>query len=135
MQWGASHASAPAACWLSLIALHAHPAGCLHPEHAGFFDSPAQYLQWYERNGPVQAAAAPTVAVLLYRKHVITSQLYIEQLVRCLEVKGIRPVPIFLNGEVSRFGELVKHDCVEMSATDAEYGLTRHRVSIKTLEC
>ncbi len=73
-------------------------AGCLHPDHEGFFESPAQYLKWYGRRGPVQDAAAPTVAVLLYRKHVITQQLYIEQLVRCLEAKGVRPLPIFING-------------------------------------
>jgi hypothetical protein len=36
--------------------------------------------------------------VLLYRKHVITSQPYIAQLVRCLEAGGVRPVPIFING-------------------------------------
>lgn len=74
------------------------PTGCLHPDHTGFFDSPAEYLRWYHQHGPVQDAAAPTVAILLYRKHVITQQLYIEQLVQCLEAKGIRPVPIFING-------------------------------------
>jgi magnesium chelatase subunit H len=73
-------------------------AGCLHPDHAGFFDSPAQYLQWYRQHGAVQDAAAPTVAVLLYRKHVITQQMYIEQLIRCMEAKGTRPIPIFING-------------------------------------
>lgn len=74
--------------------------GCLHPDHAGFFDTPAQYLQWYRQHGAVQDAAAPTVAVLLYRKHVITQQIYIEQLIRCMEAKGIRPIPIFINGAV-----------------------------------
>ena len=36
--------------------------------------------------------------VLLYRKHVITAQPYIAQLVRCLEAGGVRPVPVFING-------------------------------------
>ena len=36
--------------------------------------------------------------VLLYRKHVITGQPYIAQLVRVLEAGGVRPVPIFING-------------------------------------
>ena len=49
----------------------------------------------------MQDAAAPTVAVLLYRKHVITQQMYIEQLIRCMEAKGIRPIPIFINGAVA----------------------------------
>jgi len=32
------------------------------------------------------------------RKHVITEQGYIAQLVRCFEADGVRPVPIFING-------------------------------------
>lgn len=40
----------------------------------------------------------PTVAVLLYRKHVITEQMYIGQLIRSLEEQGVRPIPIFING-------------------------------------
>ncbi len=32
------------------------------------------------------------------RKHVITEQGYIPQLVRCFEEEGVRPVPIFING-------------------------------------
>ena len=75
--------------------------GCLHPEYAVFFDTPAQYMKWYRQHGAVQDAAAPTVAVLLYRKHVITQQMYIEQLIRCMEAKGIRPIPIFINGAVT----------------------------------
>ena len=32
------------------------------------------------------------------RKHVITGQGYIAQLVRCLEADGVLPLPIFING-------------------------------------
>ena len=32
------------------------------------------------------------------RKHVITEQGYIPQLVRCFEEEGVVPVPIFING-------------------------------------
>lgn len=54
---------------------HTCPAtGCLHPLYQGYFATPADYMRWYERNGPVRDPAAPTVAVLLYRKHVITDQ-------------------------------------------------------------
>ncbi|KAK9843478.1 hypothetical protein WJX81_004582 [Elliptochloris bilobata] len=75
------------------------PTGCLHPDHEGYFATPAAYLQWYRRAGPLRAdPSAPTVAVLLYRKHVITAQPYIAQLVRCLEAGGVRPVPVFING-------------------------------------
>lgn len=38
------------------------------------------------------------VGILLYRKHVITEQPYIAQLVECLEQYGLRPLPIFING-------------------------------------
>jgi magnesium chelatase subunit H len=36
--------------------------------------------------------------VLLYRKHVITRQPYVAQLISQLEAEGIIPVPIFING-------------------------------------
>ena len=45
-------------------------AGCVHPDYEGTLPGPAAYLRWYSRNGPVRDPAAPTVAVLLYRKHV-----------------------------------------------------------------
>jgi hypothetical protein len=37
----------------------------------------------YEREGPLRGTGAPVVGVLLYRKHVITDQPYIGQLIRC----------------------------------------------------
>ena len=74
-------------------------AGCLHPDYDGYFASPSDYLAWYAKHGTLRDRAdAPTVAVLLYRKHVITQQGYIAQLVRCFEEDGVRPVPIFING-------------------------------------
>ncbi|EFN54112.1 hypothetical protein CHLNCDRAFT_25038 [Chlorella variabilis] len=72
--------------------------GCLHPAHPGYFAGPAKYMRWYEREGPVRDPSAPTVGILLYRKHVITEQPYIAQLVECLEQYGLRPLPIFING-------------------------------------
>lgn len=74
-------------------------AGCLHPDYSGYFTSPADYMKWYTQHGPLKGdASMPTVAVLLYRKHVITKQPYIVQLIRCMEMEGVRPVPIFING-------------------------------------
>ena len=73
--------------------------GCLHPAAPGrYFSSPAEYWTWYCKEGPIQDRTAPIVAVLLYRKHVITKQPYIEQLIECMEGQGLRPVPIFING-------------------------------------
>jgi magnesium chelatase subunit H len=62
------------------------------------------YLDWYEteRVGkglvPSLPVDAPVVAVLLYRKHVITQQPYLADLVHALEESGVKPVPIFING-------------------------------------
>lgn len=75
--------------------------GCLHPlapKASPYWESPARYWDWYQQHGPVQDHQAPVVALLLYRKHVITKQPYILQLIECLESQGIRPIPIFING-------------------------------------
>lgn len=71
--------------------------GCLHPDAPGrFFASPAEYVGWYRQHGrlrdALQAKAAPIVGVLLYRKHVITEQPYVPQLIAQLEDEGIVPV-------------------------------------------
>ena len=74
-------------------------AGCLHPEHDGYFSSPANYMKWYKQHGPLGGDPThPTVAVLLYRKHVITEQMYTGQLISNMEEQGVRPIPIFING-------------------------------------
>ena len=42
--------------------------GCLHPDYDGFLETPAQYLKWYSKHGPLKDMdSAPRVAVLLYR--------------------------------------------------------------------
>lgn len=70
--------------------------GLLHPDYPGYFESPRQYLNWYRsRSGNSQA---PVVGMLLYRKHVITQQPYIPQLIRQFEQAGLVPLPIFING-------------------------------------
>jgi magnesium chelatase subunit H len=40
----------------------------------------------------------PVVGILLYRKHVITQQPYIHELIRRFEQAGLIPLPIFING-------------------------------------
>jgi magnesium chelatase subunit H len=78
------------------------------PDVSPFFLSPSAYLTWRKSRAAQQAArrqgfllaaeAAPVVAVLLYRKHVITEQPYILDLLTMMEQQGIIPVPIFING-------------------------------------
>lgn len=80
--------------------------GLFHPSAGRYFSTPKEYLGWYEgeqERGAAAAAAAgedgvgrghrvvapagsPRVAVLLYRKHVVTKQGYISQMIRYLRV-------------------------------------------------
>ncbi|KAM3111704.1 magnesium chelatase subunit H [Phormidesmis sp. 146-33] len=81
--------------------------GLLHPDHPGYFESPQQYLDWYATKQTPSSliphpsslrSSLPTIALLLYRKHVITKQPYIPQLIRQFEQAGLIPLPIFING-------------------------------------
>lgn len=74
--------------------------GLLHPEYDGYFTSPQDYLNWYQshigahRDAPLQSV----IGILLYRKHVITKQPYIPQLIKHFEKENLIPLPIFING-------------------------------------
>ena len=70
--------------------------GLLHPEYDGYFEQPNAYLNWYAQQFPQHNN--PTVGILLYRKHVVTNQPYIPQLIREFEAAGLTPLPIFING-------------------------------------
>ena len=73
--------------------------GLLHPEHQGYFTSPRDYLNWYTNHvGAIRESPLPTIGILLYRKHVITKQPYIPQLIKHFESQGLIPLPIFING-------------------------------------
>ncbi|MEH1821686.1 MAG: magnesium chelatase subunit H [Nostoc sp.] len=82
--------------------------GLLHPDYQGFFESPKAYLEWYlvgqssrlplSKGGQDAHPTKPVVGILLYRKHVITKQPYIPQLIRSFEKAGLTPLPIFING-------------------------------------
>lgn len=71
--------------------------GLLHPDYSGYFESPKQYLEWYKTHNKT-SAVQPIISILLYRKHVITKQPYIPQLIRHFESAGLTPLPIFING-------------------------------------
>ena len=99
--------------------------GLLHPDYQGYFESPRIYLKWYrdklEKGNREQgigssgeeltpqlsephlgkkspSSQSPVVCILLYRKHVITKQPYITQLIHYFEAARLIPLPIFLNG-------------------------------------
>ncbi|SKB11812.1 Magnesium-chelatase, subunit H [Planktothrix sp. PCC 11201] len=71
--------------------------GLLHPDYNGYFESPKAYLDWYKTQYP-NAVNDPVVGILLYRKHVITKQDYIPQLIRYFQQDQLIPLPIFING-------------------------------------
>ena len=76
--------------------------------NAYFHSSPAEYLRWRlssstkdfakQHNYILAPDTAPRVAVLLFRKHVITDLQYIPDMLTMIEEQGIIPVPIFING-------------------------------------
>ena len=77
--------------------------GLLHPEYQGYFTSPQDYLNWYEEKSKVKSQKSkgfslPVIGILLYRKHVITKQPYITQLIKHFESQGLIPLPVFING-------------------------------------
>ncbi|MGA1264521.1 MAG: magnesium chelatase subunit H [Prochlorothrix sp.] len=49
-------------------------------------------------SGRGEEESRPVIAILLYRKHVITKQPYIPQLIRYFEQAGLIPLPVFING-------------------------------------
>jgi len=70
--------------------------GLFHPDYQGYFTSPKAYLDWYEKR--IEHIYSPIIGILLYRKHVITKQPYIPQLIKHFESAGLIPLPIFING-------------------------------------
>ncbi|KAL3920968.1 MAG: hypothetical protein SGILL_002998 [Bacillariaceae sp.] len=82
--------------------------GLLHPYRPGhYWTSPKDYLDWRLRTarerGETELLLAPRVAVLLYRKHVISGLRYIDDLLLQMEQVSsssapLLPIPIFING-------------------------------------
>ena len=74
--------------------------GLLHPKYQGYFTSPQDYLNWYHNHVRANGSSPlqPVIGILLYRKHVITKQPYIPQLIKHFENEGLVPLPIFING-------------------------------------
>lgn len=87
-----------------------HPVKYRDPRSASdpYFLTPSAFLSWRKSPACKEEARrqrfqladddAPVVAVLLYRKHVITEQPYILDLLTTMEQQGLIPVPIFING-------------------------------------
>lgn len=77
--------------------------GLLHPYRSNYYwTSPREYLDWRIKTARERSESnllqAPRVAVLLYRKHVISGLRYINDLIVQMEQQGLLPIPIFING-------------------------------------
>ena len=99
---------------LSLPELQVTPdIGLIHPllrHNVEYIESPKSYLDWrlaestykkaqeQKQNFELAPPDSPIVAILLYRKHVITEQPYLYELITLMEEQGVIPVPIFING-------------------------------------
>lgn len=105
--------------------------GLLHPDYVGYFTSPRAYLDWYlqEKLGSRISSNLPVVGILIYRKHVITKQPYIAQLIRYFEEAGLIPVPIFINGVE---GHVAVRDWMTTSYEQGER--KRGNIAIKSLD-
>lgn len=71
--------------------------GLLHPSCNGFFEHPRMYMDWYNETFP-ERKSWPVVAVLLYRKHVVSGLRYIPKLISWFEDAHLIPLPVFITG-------------------------------------
>jgi magnesium chelatase subunit H len=95
-----------------------------HPTRGGEDAHPRKFeANWSEKS---EGEKSPVVGILLYRKHVITKQPYIPQLIRYFEDAGIVPLPIFINGVE---GHLAVRDWM----TTADETARRKQGNIETL--
>lgn len=110
--------------------------GCFHPELAAsgrYIASPREYLAWYARTHS-PPADAPVVAVLLYRKHVVSQLPYLTQLVTRLEQDGVIPLPIFISGveahAIVRDSLTTRHEAAQRAAGNVSVGSLRSDAAI-----
>lgn len=69
--------------------------------------APPRCPRWYEKHGPLRGTGAPVVAVLLYRKHVITKQYYVPQLISKMEVDNHTHLPGYCCFRIARLSCLI----------------------------
>lgn len=72
--------------------------GLIHPQRPDyFFEHPSEYVTWYENTFP-ERKSWKRVALLLYRKHVVSKLSYIPELIEYFEEAQIIPIPVFITG-------------------------------------
>ena len=60
-----------------------------HPLLQNYIQSPREYVRWYEKTHPWVNEDTARVGILFYRKHVITGQEYIGNMIKLMESEGI----------------------------------------------
>lgn len=104
-------------------------SGLVHPAASHLFTRPADYLAWYDRQFP-ERREWPRVALLLYRKHVVSKLPYIPQLIERLEAKGLRTLPVFVTGVE---GHTIVRDWLAGPDTQTAPGAVRVDALVSTL--
>jgi magnesium chelatase subunit H len=72
-----------------------------HPdlfEKRGYVEIGNEYIKWYKEMHSWVTKDTPRVGLLLYRKHVLSEQPYIGNLIKLMETQGIMPIPVFITG-------------------------------------
>ncbi len=69
----------------------------LYPSQ-GYVEKALTYTTWYETTHKWVNDDTPRVGLLLYRKHVLSDQAYIGNMIALLEDQGLMPVPVFISG-------------------------------------
>lgn len=72
--------------------------GIYHPRLDKFVDSPKEYVEWYTKRNTWVNEDTPRVGILLYRKHVLSDQQYLGNLIKLMETENILPIPVYING-------------------------------------
>ncbi len=71
-----------------------------HPDFDKFATKPKEYLDWEKKTGrrDDKATQRATVGLIFFRKHLIIGHNYVTPVIRALEMKGLRVLPIAVTG-------------------------------------
>jgi magnesium chelatase subunit H len=102
--------------------------GLCHPDHDSYVLGPREYMAWFARTRPQSRQNNwPVVGLLLYRKHVITAQPYVAQLIRAFEAAQLVPLPVFINGVEAHMAVRDWMTSASEQATEGDTGGSRRQ--------
>ncbi len=76
------------------------PISLWHPDYDKFATKPKDYLEWEKKTGRADGKHnhRPTVGMVFFRKHLIIGHDYVTPVIRALEKKGLRVLPVAVTG-------------------------------------